>query len=60
MSITQYPLDTCYPQSADKRQLLPLPIEFMSNRKRRTPLKHALWFALGVVVGWLTHALLLA
>jgi hypothetical protein len=62
MSITPHPLDPRYPQSAGSYPLLRLPLESMSNgnRKRRTPLKHALWFALGVVVGWLTHALFTA
>ena len=49
-----------HPQIADTRALLPIPLEplFRPNRKRRTPLQHALWFTLGVVAGWLTHALL--
>ena len=48
-----------YTQVTDMRAALPVPLEpiFRPNRKRRTPLKHALWFALGVLVGWFTHAL---
>ncbi len=51
-----------YTQVAEMCAPLPVPLEPLSrpNRKRRTPLKHALWFALGVVIGWLTHALLAA
>lgn len=51
-----------YTQVADALRPLPIPLEpmFRRNRKRRTPLKHALWFALGVLVGWFTHHLFTA
>ena len=51
-----------YPQPADYQ--LPLSVRlqpmFRQNRKRHTPLKHAFWFALGIAIGWLAHALLAA
>ena len=51
-----------YTQVADTLRPHPIPLEpmFRQNRKRRTPLKHALWFALGMAVGWVAHALLTA
>jgi len=51
-----------HPQPADYRHRLRVPLEPMFQRQRqlRPPLQQALWFALGVAVGWITHALLSA
>jgi len=55
-------MNIMYPQPADYKQRLRVPLEPMFRRQPnlRPPLHQALWFSLGVAVGWLTHALLSA
>ena len=55
-------MNILHPQPADYQHRLRVPLEPMFRRqpKLRHPFHQALWFALGVVVGWLSHALLSA
>ena len=55
-------MNLIHTQSADYQRRFRIPLEPMFRRqpKLRPPLQQALWFALGVAVGWLIHALLSA
>ena len=55
-------MNLTHTQSADYQHRLRFPLEpmFCRQPKLRSPLKQALWVALGVAVGWITHTLLSA